>query len=434
MNLNYDFKSSIQNIPTFTVKIIVPQKAFDKNLQYYKFCFYGFFKNLRFFEAFLILFFLENGLDFLQIGILYSIREIIIVLMEMPSGLLADTFGRRKTLVTAFIIYAVSFIGFSVSNNFMLFAFSMAVFALADAFRTGVHKAMIFQYLKVQGWEKQKINYYGHTRSWSQAGSAISAVIAAFVVFVSGSYQLIFVAATIPYLIDAVLIWSYPKYLDGEKVSFSKSHLTNQFTLVFDSFKKSFSNIRIFRTLTNLSLYTGYYRSVKDYIQPLIKVMALSLPLFAWLTDEKKTALLIGGFYFFTYLLTSIASKHSGSFNKYFKTASKPMNLTIITGFATGIAVGLFFEYGFYVVSVLGFVLLMIIENLRKPIGISLIAEQSEDKAMASVLSAQSQAKSVFAAIIAPLLGLAADIFSPGISVLIISAFLLLGFTLYKIR
>ena len=42
--------------------------GFEKNLQYYKFCLYGFFKNLRFFEAFLLLFFLDKGLTFLEIS------------------------------------------------------------------------------------------------------------------------------------------------------------------------------------------------------------------------------------------------------------------------------------------------------------------------------------------------------------------------------
>ncbi len=50
--------------------------TFIKDRQYYKFCFYGFLKNLRFFEAFLLLFFLESGLTFLQIGWLYAVREI----------------------------------------------------------------------------------------------------------------------------------------------------------------------------------------------------------------------------------------------------------------------------------------------------------------------------------------------------------------------
>ena len=412
----------------------MPQKAFEKNLQYYKFCFYGFFKNLRFFDAFLLLFFLENGLSFLQIGILYSIREIVVAIMEVPSGFIADAMGRRKTLITSFLVYTISFIGFSISESLLPFVISMIIFAVADAFRTGVHKAMIFQYLKIKGWEKQKVDYYGHTRSWSQAGSAVSAAIAALVVFISGNYQLIFIAATIPYLLDALLIWSYPSYLDGEKGKFNLKLLRTKFKDVFYAFKNSFSNLNIFRILSNLSLYTGFYKSVKDYIQPLIKIMALSAPFFAWMTDEKKVAVLIGGFYVITYFLTALASKYSGSFNKLFKNASRPMNLAIIIGFLTAIIVGSFFEYGFYIVSVSGFVVLMIIENLRKPIGIALIAEKSDDRAMASVLSVQSQAKSIFAAILAPILGIIADKYSPGISIFIVSLILLTLFGFYRIK
>ena len=39
-----------------------------KDKQYFKFCLYGFLKNLRFFEPFLIIFFLQNELTYLEIG------------------------------------------------------------------------------------------------------------------------------------------------------------------------------------------------------------------------------------------------------------------------------------------------------------------------------------------------------------------------------
>ena len=54
----------------------------------------------------------------------------------------------------------------------------MLLFANGEAFRSGTHKAMIIQYLKIKGLLKLKTEYYGHTRSWSQRGSAISSLIA----------------------------------------------------------------------------------------------------------------------------------------------------------------------------------------------------------------------------------------------------------------
>ena len=61
----------------------MPANTFNKDLQFYKFCSYGFLKNLRFFEPFLMLFFIEKGLSYLQIGVLYSIREIGVNILEI---------------------------------------------------------------------------------------------------------------------------------------------------------------------------------------------------------------------------------------------------------------------------------------------------------------------------------------------------------------
>ncbi len=95
----------------------------------------------------------------------------------------------------------------------------MIFYAIGDAFRTGTHKAMIFDYLKIKGWKDQRTHYYGHTRSWSQMGSAVSSLIAAFIVFYTGDFKSIFIYSTIPYFLDLILISSYPKSLDGKSIS-----------------------------------------------------------------------------------------------------------------------------------------------------------------------------------------------------------------------
>jgi hypothetical protein len=87
-----------------------------KNLQYYKFCIYGFLKNLRFFDPFIILFFREMGFSFLQIGILFSIREIATGILEIPTGFFADSYGRKLSMILAFASYIFSFMIFTFSK------------------------------------------------------------------------------------------------------------------------------------------------------------------------------------------------------------------------------------------------------------------------------------------------------------------------------
>ena len=407
------------------------QNKFKKDIQYYKFCLYGFFKNLRFFDAFLMLFFLEKGLDFLQIGILYSIREVIISIIEIPSGVISDALGRRKTLIVSFAAYIFSFIVFYISGSYIIIIAAMAIFATADSFRTGIHKAMIFQYLKIKKWSDQKIDYYGHTRSWSQSGSAISALLAAVFVFYTESYRIIFLASIIPYLADMLLIYSYPSSLDGVIKEMKIKNIKQKFSLVIKATIQSVSKIQFLKVLTNLSLYTGYFKSVKDYIQPVIKYFALSMPILAYYNNERKTAIIIGITYFLLYTATAIASKYSGKFTSMFIHPRKPMNYTLITGLIIGIITGLSFVVGVYIFPIIGFFIIMIIENLRKPIGIGLVANLSNDSSMATTLSITSQTKSFFAAILAPVIGFAADLTNPGFGIAIVSFLLLIAWPIY---
>ncbi|HSH50168.1 MAG TPA: MFS transporter, partial [Bacteroidales bacterium] len=232
------------------------KQIFKKDTQYYKFCMYGFLKNLRFFEPFLILFFLEKGLSFLEIGTLYTIRELLINFMEIPSGVVADSLGRKRTMIFSFLFYIVSFFIFFSSKEYLFFIIAMLFYALGDAFRTGTHKAMIFEYLEIKGWNNQRIYYYGHTRSWSQMGSAISSLLAASIVFYSGNYQSIFVYSTIPYILDLILISSYPKVLDGETSKLKLSDIKLKFISVIKDFIFSFKKTQILKAIANLSVHS----------------------------------------------------------------------------------------------------------------------------------------------------------------------------------
>ena len=105
-----------------------------KDRMFYRFSAYGFLKNLRFFEPFIILIFRDNGLTFLQIGLLYSIRDLANNILEIPTGVFADTFGRRKAMVLAFLAYIISFFIFFAFRDFYIYAGAMIIFAFGEAF------------------------------------------------------------------------------------------------------------------------------------------------------------------------------------------------------------------------------------------------------------------------------------------------------------
>jgi MFS family permease len=408
--------------------------GFRKDIQYYKFCAYGFLKNLRFFEPFLILFFLEKDITFLQIGILYTIRELTRNIFEIPSGVAADVLGRRRTMISSFALYIASFLLYSVSDSMLILSAATTVFGLGEAFRTGTHKAMIFDYLHSRGWSDQKVRYYGHTRSWSQAGSAVSALFAAALVFYSGRYMHIFLWSTLPYFLGLVLIMSYPEWLDGRSSGAKSPDIWKATRNTILDFWHSLRHPGILRGILNVSSHGGYYRAVKDYLQPVIQSLALSLPFLIDMNTERKSALLIGFIYFFIYFLSSAVTRRSGRFASLFSTLSTPLNITLTAGFAAGILSGLFYRFDLMVPAVGFFILVYLLENLRLPAGISWFTENLNPRILATALSVESQGKSLFTAILALGMGILADLFGPGTALLLISSGMLILLPVLRIR
>ncbi len=401
-------------------------QTFKKDLQFYKFCSYGFLKNLRFFEPFLMLFFLEKGLSYFEIGVLYSIREITVNIIEIPTGVLADAFGRRRTMVFSFISYIAAFFVFNFSSFFPLFAVAMIFFSFGEAFRTGTHKAMIFEYLKINGWADQKVHYYGNTRAASQMGSAVSAVIAALIVFYTGTMKVVFLYSTIPYFIDLLLMLSYPKELEGPTGKLEISEVSSSVKKVFVSFFRSAKDPVFIRTLANISVPKGFHKAVKDYLQPVIILFALSFPFFTELENDKRISVMIGFFYTIIYLLNSYAAKKSGTISEKFRHLCRPLNFSLYLAFITGIVIGLTYNFELPVIAIAGFLVIYLLENFRRPVGVSYISEIIDDSIMATVLSTDSQISAVTASIIALVIGFLADRIGIGYGIITASALLLL--------
>jgi MFS family permease len=139
----------------------------------FRFSLYGFLKNQQYYEPFLILAFREKGLSFFEIGLLVGFREVCINLFEIPSGAIADLYGRRHAMILSMIAYIFSFIVFGFSDLLWLLFMAMFFFAIGEAFRTGTHKAMIFEWLRTQNRANEKMKVYGYTRSWAKIGSAV---------------------------------------------------------------------------------------------------------------------------------------------------------------------------------------------------------------------------------------------------------------------
>ncbi len=404
---------------------------FERDTQYWKFSLYGFLKNLRFFDPYLLLFFCEMGISYTLIGVLFSIRAIVTNFMEIPSGIIADTFGRRKSMIFCFISYIFSFMLFYLFPYYWVYIIAMVFFAFGEAFRTGTHKAMILEHLRLKGLLHLKADYYGHTRGWSQTGSALSAALGAVMVFYSGNYRIVFLFSIIPYIMGLFLMISYPKELDfsvedgrmplNEPLAWKKQLLHS-----FTSLKVSISSKELRRGILNFSMFDGLFKTIKDYLQPIIEQLALTAPLFLAFSGKQRSALLIGIVYTLMFLLTSTASRSAGRIKHILHQTERGLNASFILGAVVISIAGFSYISGNLYIAVAAFVIYYMIKNVRGPLTVDYLSDRFESSVMATGLSGESQVKSLVTAIMAPLFGLAVEREGLGITLVVFGIFLFL--------
>ena len=408
-----------------------------KDKQIYKFSAYGFLKNLRFFDPFIILFFREMGISFLEIGILFSIRSIFTIIFEIPTGIIADSYGKKNSMILSFISYIISFIIFYSFPKYGFYIVAMILYSAGEAFRSGTHKAMILTYLKLKKWDNLKVEYYGYTRSWSQKGSAISALIAGMIVLLSGQYKFIFLASIVPYIMELFLIISYPNVLNDYEKQMGKlpffRKIYNDYKVTIKNFIQSFNNIQIVKAIFNSTLYDGLFRTIKDYIQPMLKMYTLTLPVII-LTKEKQGIVVISVVYFILYLLTSGASKHSAIISKKFSSITSAVNISYLIGVFLSITVGIFYLFNFKVVAIFIFIFLYVFQNFRRPINVTIISDNISYKVLSSGLSTESFLKNIITMILAPVLGILVDMYGIGIGISTISCIVFLLYPFIKLK
>ena len=80
-----------------------------------RFSLYGFLKNQQYYDPFIVLAFRQMGLSFFMIGLLIGFRAAATNMLEIPSGAVADLWGRRRAMILSFCAYIVSFAIFGLT-------------------------------------------------------------------------------------------------------------------------------------------------------------------------------------------------------------------------------------------------------------------------------------------------------------------------------
>ncbi|OUU19875.1 MAG: hypothetical protein CBC13_11835 [Planctomycetia bacterium TMED53] len=169
---------------------------------------------LNFFWMFLIVMpvvvpFMESyGLGMAEIYQLQAIFAISVVLLEVPSGYLADLFGRRVSLILAGVFHGSAFTVLAQSEDFWGFVVFELLAALGNSFFSGSDVALIYDTQEALGEDAEDSSMLGRKLMWSQVGETVAAPLGGLLVLggVTWPAQVNAWVAWIPLLVAITLV------------------------------------------------------------------------------------------------------------------------------------------------------------------------------------------------------------------------------------
>lgn len=133
----------------------------------------------------IIPFFESNSLNIQQILTLTSIHSLAIAVMEVPSGYLADRWGRKNTILLGTILFFGGYLGFCVSTTFYSFALAQLVLGLANSFISGSDSALLYDSMLEIGQEKAYVKMEGRNYSIGNIAESLAAILGGLLASIS---------------------------------------------------------------------------------------------------------------------------------------------------------------------------------------------------------------------------------------------------------
>lgn len=154
--------------------------------------------------------------NYAGIGIIETVLIVTMTLTEIPTGAIADLFGKRKTLFLSFLLQALGALWMALTPNFSGLALSVFVMGVGGALYSGTLEALVYDTLKQNNHESSYDRVISIMSSIQLIAPAVCGVMGGFLYVMSNSLPF-FASATFYFLgIIGTLFLTEP-LIDTEK-------------------------------------------------------------------------------------------------------------------------------------------------------------------------------------------------------------------------
>ena len=164
-----------------------------------------FLYNMYFISAVLVPFFTQWGrIKFSQILFLNAWFMFWNFLLEIPTGTVADFFGRKVSMVLGCIVGAVGALFYASYPNFVIFLTGEVIFSISFTLLSGADEALLYDTLKELNQSQQSKQAFSRMESFKLAGIVVGAVAGSVIAKTLG-LRMPMVLHAVPLTIGALL-------------------------------------------------------------------------------------------------------------------------------------------------------------------------------------------------------------------------------------
>lgn len=154
---------------------------------------YHFFTGLHFIAGVLVPFFTDwGGISFSRVTLLQAWFVLWVFIFEIPTGALADRFGRKISVILSAMVFVVGALVYTSMPHFGVFMAGELLLALSMALFSGAGGALVYDTLKEEGREAESKKVLGRFASFHMLGLLVGAPVGSLIANFIGLREVMF--------------------------------------------------------------------------------------------------------------------------------------------------------------------------------------------------------------------------------------------------
>jgi len=235
---------------------------------------FSFLKSLQFFGAVTVPFYLQRmGFTYTQMFLMELLFSVALFLFEVPTGVVADKFGRKTSLFLGSVLFGASFVIIGITRSLTLFILNQILSSFGMSLISGADRALIYENAKYKGkTDTEAAAIAGRYDAFATAAMLIAFPAGSW--FVSCGIQpyttalgTVFIATGICIMLSGIAILFVK---EARQKSEQNQTVTSAFKHGVEGVKYVFSNNKLRQYSLNYAIVSGLTFLMFWFYQPLL--------------------------------------------------------------------------------------------------------------------------------------------------------------------